>query len=304
MNGAVMRILVSGTGGQLVRSMMERANLSKDIEICTLGRPALDLSRPDFITKSMADEKFDIVVNAAAYTAVDAAENEPELALAINGAGAGAIAKVAAERGVPIIQISTDYVFNGHKTGSWLETDPTDPLSVYGKSKLAGERAVLAATPKSAVVRTSWVYSPFGKNFAKTMLRLAESQDEVSVVADQFGVPTSALDIADGVLTMARNLVNQQDDPSLYGVFHMTAAANDTAPSWANFAEQIFQASVAAGGPFAKVRQITTAQYPTPAARPENSQLNCDKLHSVHGIRLPVWACPIPTVIGRILAEA
>lgn len=298
-----MRILVIGNEGQVVRSIVERASLHRDIEICTIGRPKLDLSQPNSVDKSLSDIAFDVIVNSAAYTAVDEAEREPGLALAVNGAGAGALARIAARRDVPIIQISTDYVFNGRKVGAWLETDPTDPLSVYGTSKLAGELSVLAASPKAVILRTAWVYSPFGQNFAKTMLRLAASRDEISVVGDQTGAPTNALDIADGIIAVARNLVARQNEQSLYGVFHMTARSNEDAPSWADFAEEIFRVSSAGGGSFAKVKHITTAQYPTLAVRPQNSLLNCDKLDSVHGVHLPIWAKPMSNIVHRILRE-
>lgn len=296
-----MRILVTGTKGQLVSSLIERGQEASDLDVQVMGRPELDLAHPETISSALGNLEFDAIVNAAAYTAVDQAETEPALAHAINCDAAGAIARVAAQRGVPIIQVSTDYVFNGQKDGAWREDDVTDPLSVYGKTKLAGERAVLAATPKAVILRTAWVYSPFGNNFVKTMLRLAKSRPQISVVADQTGAPTNALDIADGILAVARNLDARPDDASLYGVFHMTSSVDGEAPTWADFASQIFSASKDLGGPSADVGRITTAEYPTPAARPRNSLLDCRKLEAGHGVRLPNWDQPVEDAIRRIL---
>lgn len=299
-----MRILVTGTEGQLVRSLMERAEAFEGVSVFAMGRPDLDLARPHAIAAALASVDCDVIVNAAAYTAVDQAESEPSLAQTINCDGAEAVAMAAARANIPIIQISTDYVFNGQKDGAWTEDDSPDPISVYGKTKLAGEMAVQAAAPKAVILRTAWVYSPFGKNFAKTMLRLAETRDELSVVADQTGAPTSALDIADGVIAVARHLLARPDDHALHGVFHMTATAGETTPTWADFAEEIFNASRALGGPNAHVLRITTAEYPTPAARPRNSLLNCNRLYQAHGVQLPAWEKPVPTVVSRILDGA
>ncbi|GHE54889.1 NAD(P)-dependent oxidoreductase [Camelimonas fluminis] len=299
-----MRILVTGTEGQLVRSLLERAKVADDdLSVIAMGRPDLDLTRPHAIASALARVDCDVIVNAAAYTAVDQAESEPGVAQTVNCDGAEAVAQAAARANIPFIQISTDYVFNGQKAGAWTEDDSPDPLSVYGKTKLAGEMAVQAATPKAVILRTAWVYSPFGKNFVRTMLRLAESRDELSVVADQTGAPTSALDIADGVIAVARHLVAHPDDRALHGVFHMTATAGSTAPTWADFAEQIFGASRDLGGPSAQVRRITTAEYPTPAARPRNSLLDCTRLEQAHGVRLPFWEKPVADIVRRILAD-
>jgi dTDP-4-dehydrorhamnose reductase len=200
---------------------------------------------------------------------------------------------------VPIVHISTDYVFDGSKTSAYTEDDPTRPVSVYGASKLAGEEAVLAAISNAAVLRTAWVYSPFNANFVKTMLRLASDREEVGVVGDQLGNPTSALDIADGILAVVGNLA-ASDDESLRGIFHMTGQGE---ASWAEFAQRIFAASTAAGGPSARVREITTADYPTPAARPANSRLDSSKLARVHGVRLPDWRASTDAVVSRLVAE-
>ncbi|MCF8709631.1 dTDP-4-dehydrorhamnose reductase [Rhizorhapis sp. SPR117] len=294
-----MRIAVTGSQGQVVQSLIARA-CNTDDEIIAIGRPILDLAVPATIFPALEAAAPDLIVSAAAYTAVDRAEEEVEAAYAINAAGAGAVAQAASAMGVPIIHLSTDYVFNGRKDGPYLESDPTDPLGIYGGSKLAGEGLVQAACANSVILRTAWVYSPFGHNFVKTMLRLAAGRDALAVVADQTGSPTSALDMADGILAMARNLV-ADDSPHLRGIFHM---AGSGATSWAEFASAIFAVSEPLGGPSARVKSITTAEYPTPAPRPANSRLDCGKLERVYGIRLPAWETSMADVVECILGEA
>ena len=291
-----MRIAVTGQSGQIVLSMLERAPAG--IEVIALGRPTLDLADLASIAPAIAAARPDIVVNAAAYTAVDQAESEPELATLVNATGTGEIAKAAAGLGVPIVQISTDYVFDGALDRPYREDDPVGPVSAYGGSKLAGERAVAAATPDHAILRTAWVYSPFGRNFVKTMLRLAETRDEIGVVADQFGCPTSALDIADAVFAVARNLVARPGDAGLRGIFHMAAEGE---AAWADVAEAIFAERERLGGSPVRVRRIATADYPTPARRPANSRLDCGKLSARHGVRLPKWRDSLTTCVERLL---
>ena len=286
-----MRIVVTGREGQVVRSLIERAQRH---DIVPLGRPELDLAGDaDAIVRTIEAARPDMIVSAAAYTAVDKAESERDLAFAINADGPAALARAASELAVPLIHLSTDYVFDGTKASPYVETDPTGPAGVYGASKLAGEVAVLSSHDDVAILRTAWVYSPFGANFVKTMLRLAQTREEVGVVADQFGNPTSALDIADGIITVADNLL-ADTDPTKRGLFHMTAA--DEA-SWADFAKAIFEA---AGSP-TRVRPITTADYPTPAVRPANSRLDSAKLAHAHGVRLPDWRHSMEQVVGRLL---
>jgi dTDP-4-dehydrorhamnose reductase len=294
-----MRIAVTGRHGQVAQALGERA-MAAAVEICPLARPDFDLTRPDAIEAALARLKPDAVVNAAAYTAVDAAETEPELAHAINAEGAGAVARAAARLGVPVVQMSSDYVFDGALDRPYREDDPAGPLGVYGASKLAGERAVAAATPDHVILRTSWVYSPFGKNFVRTMLALARSRNEVRVVCDQHGSPTSALDIADGIITVVRNLRARPEAADLRGVFHMTSGGD---ASWADFAAEIFALSRAAGGPSADVVPIPSADYPTPARRPANSRLDTSRLAAVHRIRLPHWRQSLKPCIERLLAQ-
>lgn len=197
-----MRVLVTGKEGQLVKSLLERSQGRKGIELSALGRPDLDLETFGSAAQAIARFAPDVVINAAAYTAVDQAEDEPERAFRINGDAAGEVAAAARAAGARIIQISTDYVFDGGGEGSYSEDAPVNPLGIYGRSKLAGEEQVRSNNPDHAIVRTAWVYSPFGKNFLKTMIALGHSRDLVTVVADQYGNPSSALDLADGLLAI------------------------------------------------------------------------------------------------------
>lgn len=290
-----MRIAVTGTAGQVVTSLLERGEAAGH-EVIAIGRPDLDLADPASVARALEAARPDVIVSAAAYTAVDKAESESDLAFAVNGAGAGAVAQAAKILDVPVIHISTDYVFDGTLDRPYVESDPTGPTGVYGASKLAGEQAVLAAHDDSVVLRVAWVYSPFGGNFVKTMLRLAGDRDEVSVVADQVGNPTSALAIADGIVQVATNMV-ADGSPALRGIFHMTASGE---ASWADFAEGIFAASAVRGGPSASVRHIGTADYPTPAIRPANSRLDCGKIARVHGVTLSDWRMSLDEVMDRL----
>ncbi len=293
-----MRIAVTGTTGQLVRSLL--AADAASVEVVAIGRPELDLAQPTDIRATLARAGADCIVNAAAYTAVDKAESEPGLAMAVNGTGAGAIAAAAAALGLPLIQISTDYVFDGAHPRPWREDDETGPLGAYGRSKLAGEQAVAAAGDNHAILRTAWVYSPFGANFVKTMLRLAESRDELGVVADQVGSPTYAPDLADAVIAVAKALVTNPKDASLRGIFH---AAGSGETSWAGLAQAVFAASAQLGGPTARVKPITTTQYPTPARRPANSRLDCSRLAARYGLRLPPWQDSVRACVAELLAR-
>lgn len=293
-----MRLAVTGREGQVAASLIERGG--RDVEVVAIGRPALDLARPDTIFAALEAARPDIVVSAAAYTAVDQAEEEKDLAFAVNAAGAGTVAGAAAKLGVPVIQLSTDYVFDGSKDGAYVETDKTAPLGVYGASKLAGEEAVAAANPRHLILRTAWVYSPFGGNFAKTMLRLASNRDQVSVVADQWGNPTSALDIADAILHAAARL-RDDENFAAFGVYHL-AGSGET--NWSGFARHILDASRAFGGPHASVRDITTADYPTKAKRPANSRLSSAKFAGVFGWRAPEWRAAAEEVVRRLVVQS
>ncbi|NOW46439.1 dTDP-4-dehydrorhamnose reductase [Novosphingobium sp. SG751A] len=289
-----MRIAVTGKTGQVVSALIERHG---GHDLIALGRPGLDLSRPDSIAPAIRAARPDLVVSAAAYTGVDEAELHREQAMAINGIGAGEVARAAWQLSVPLIHLSSDYVFDGTKDGPYTEQDILAPLGVYGLSKMAGERAVRAAHPGAVILRTAWIYSPFGHNFVKTMLRLAATRDEIAVVADQIGNPTSALDMADAVLALAERLAG--DGARKEGrVFHLAGSGE---ASWADLAEAVFAASTAAGGPWARVRPITAAQYPAAAMRPANSRLFCGAMADAHGIRLPDWRASAAQVVSLLV---
>ncbi len=294
-----MRIVVTGKEGQLARSLLERAEGQSDLEVVPVGRPELDLRDLDAIEPTLSLEAPRLIINAAAYTAVDQAESEPEAAAAINRAAAGRVARAAGRLGVPVIQVSTDYVFNGTAREPYRESDAVAPLGVYGQTKLQGEEAVASATPNHVIARTAWVYSPFGQNFLRTMLRLGETRSEVAVVADQCGSPTSALDLADALLAMGRRLVAEPGNSALRGTFHVTGSGETT---WAEFAQEIFQQASRHGRSPVRVRPITTAEYPTRARRPANSRLDGSKLAQVYGITLPDWRSSTASCVARLLS--
>ncbi|KQV83964.1 dTDP-4-dehydrorhamnose reductase [Rhizobium sp. Root1220] len=291
-----MRVAVTGKQGQVVSALLERGPAA-GVEIVAVGRPELDLVDRNSIRAVLSQIRPDAIVSAAAYTAVDKAESEEALAFAVNAEGATAIAELASEFGIPVVHLSTDYVFPGDKHDVYVETDATDPLSAYGRSKLAGEVGVASANPNHAILRTAWVYSPFGANFLTTMLRLAETRDSLNVVGDQHGTPTSALDIADAVITIVKRL-SVDPDTKLRGVFHLTGSGDTT---WADFAEAIFASLLAKSGKIVSVRRITTAEYPTPARRPANSRLSNEKLKQAYGFVLPDWRVSAKVVLDRLL---
>jgi dTDP-4-dehydrorhamnose reductase len=290
-----MRIAVTGVRGQLAESLRERAGVAGDCEIVAVGRPEIDLSTAGDLVSPFAKLQPQLIVNAAAYTAVDKAEAEADLAFAINRDGARRVAEAAAALGLPLIHLSTDYVFSGAKSFPYTEDDEPQPRSVYGHSKLAGEAAVRTAQPRSTIVRTSWVYSPFGNNFVKTMLRLAPNGKDIRVVADQTGNPTSALDLADALLQVARRMIA---DRNVSGLFHV---AGTGATSWYGLARYVFEVSREAGGPAATVIPITTAEYPTAAQRPRNSCLDCAKFERVFGFAMPSWRVSSQLCVSRLL---
>lgn len=291
----MMRMLVTGKTGQLACSLVERAKDFPHISVIPLGRPELDLEDPAGTEARILAEKPDIVVNAAAYTAVDKAESEPERAFAVNRDGAAAVARAAARLNVPLVHISTDYVFDGTKGEPYVETDTPNPINVYGASKLAGEQAVMAAHPAPVILRTSWVFSPYGNNFVKTMLRLAKERDVIRVVDDQFGNPTSALDLADAILNLAPKLSTA---PGSGGLYHL---CNEGSTSWCDFARFILAESARLGGPTAKIEAITTADYPTAARRPGNSMLNPGTARETMQISSRTWSEAVAPVLTSLI---
>jgi dTDP-4-dehydrorhamnose reductase len=294
-----VRLVVTGREGQVVRSLVERAHTHPGLDVVALGRPELDLAKPGTIAPALTAARPDLVVSAAAYTAVDQAEDEPDLAFSVNGTGAGHVAAAAARIGAPVIHLSTDYVFNGSGEGAYTEDDEPAPRSVYGASKLAGEHAVAKANPRHLILRTAWVYSPFGRNFVKTMLKLAVDRDEIAVVADQWGNPTSAFDVADAILHSAPTLHGNMGFAS-FGVYHL-AGTGET--NWSGFARHILDTSQALGGPHAAVKDISTSDYPTKAQRPANSRLSTAKFTSVFGRTAPDWRMSMKEVVRRLLTE-
>ncbi|MGZ2457938.1 dTDP-4-dehydrorhamnose reductase [Rhizobium anhuiense] len=292
-----MRIAVTGKSGQVTSAL--QALKAPDIEVITIGRPELELLAPSMVRETIAKLKPDVVVSSAAYTAVDKAESDEAAAFAINRDGAGAIAAAAAELSIPVIHLSTDYVFDGDKLERYVESDPVGPVSVYGRSKLEGEYAVAAANENHVILRTAWVYSTFGHNFVKTMLRLAETRDELSVVSDQLGCPTSANDIAEAIVKIAARL-SKDSSPDLRGVFHL-AGSGET--NWAEFARYILSILEEKTGRRVTVRDIATADYPTAAKRPANSRLCCDKLKRLYGVSMPEWQVSTRAAVTNLLEE-
>ncbi|MEX6675154.1 dTDP-4-dehydrorhamnose reductase [Pseudomonas sp. W2Oct36] len=277
-----LRILISGQQGQVSQALQQR--LQNMGELIVLGRDQLDLSQPESIRPVVRDIKPDLIINAAAHTAVDQAESEPDLAFAINATSPGVFAEEAAALGIPLVHYSTDYVFDGSKAGAWVESDAPNPLGVYGSSKLAGERAIAAAGGQHLILRTSWVYSLTGRNFLLTMQRLLQERETLSIVADQIGAPTWAGTIA----ASTGALIERWRDgaPGAWGVYHLTTSGET---SWFGFAEAIGQQLINSGKPCAVLEPIASSAYPTPAARPLNSRLDCSLLQREWGVSQPDW---------------
>jgi dTDP-4-dehydrorhamnose reductase len=293
-----VRLYVIGTDGQVARSLREAASLHDDIDFGFGARPDLDLREPVSIEQAIARFRPDVVINPAAFTAVDKAESEPDQAYLINRDGARTVAIAAANQGVPIVHLSTDYVFDGTKIGAYTESDPVAPQGVYGRSKLEGELAVAEANPRHLLLRTSWVYAPFGSNFVRTMLRLAAERDRLRVVDDQVGCPTYAPDIATAIIGIARKLVNSGWRSEFAGVTHL---AGPDALTWCAFAREIIRASAERGARSVPVDPIATSDYPTPALRPANSRLSTARLESIFGMRLPPMKSSLTSCLDRLL---
>lgn len=298
--GVPMRMLIIGRGGQLAEALQKRAG-SRGIDADALGRDTLDLVDVEAIRGAVhgAHEAAPIncIVNAAAYTAVDRAEDEPDLAFKINAEAPRRLALAAAEIGIPIIHISTDYVFPGDKTGAYREDDPTGPRNAYGRSKLAGEQGVCSAGARHVVVRTSWVYAATGQNFLRTMLKFGAERDVLRVVADQHGCPTSAGDLAEAVLGIAKQICHSDGTNDLTGIYHFS---NRGPTSWHGFAQKIIEhaAELQPHVSWARIEAIGTADYPTKAHRPSNSVLDCGKIERTFGLRSRHWQVALEDVMG------
>lgn len=278
-------ILVFGSTGQVATELRRLAP-----EATFLGRDKADLTDPEACAAAIRAHAPSAVINAAAWTAVDKAEEEEATATVVNGTAPGAMARVCADLGIPFVHISTDYVFEGGGTAAWAPTDPTGPLGAYGRSKLAGEQAIQAAGGTWAILRTSWVFSAHGNNFVKTMLRLSETRDALNVVGDQIGGPTPAGDIAKACLSIVEQL---REDPAKTGLHHFSGAPD---VSWANFARAIFDVA----GRTVAVTDIPSSAYPTPAVRPANSRMDCSALETVFGISRPDWRIALAAVIKEL----
>ena len=294
-----MRVLVTGAQGQLARSIVERGAARLEFEIIALGRPQLDLELAGSGEAAVAAVRPDVVINAAAYTAVDQAEDEPERAYRINAEAAGEIAAAAARCGARVIQISTDYVFDGRADGAYAEDAVPNPLGVYGRTKLAGEEGVRAANPNHVILRTAWVYSPFGRNFVKTMMSAAESRDTLDVVDDQVGSPSSALDLADGLFRILETW-GEERETGLGEVYHL---AGTGATSWCGFARAIMAECNKQGLPAAEVYPIATADWPTKAARPANSVMSSAQFTRDFAFSMPRWEDSLSDVVGRLAVQ-
>lgn len=295
----MIRAVVTGSRGQVARALASRTQQRADVDLRYLARPDFDLLEPELMARQIVKQRPDVILSVAAHTAVDEAEDEPDRAMAINGHAPGVLAEAAAGLGIPIVHLSTDYVFAGNGPDAYVESDAPGPVTEYGRSKLAGERAIVAATPRHVILRTAWVYGATGKNFAKTMLALAETRDELTVVSDQVGNPTSAEDIADGLLHVVKVLQPDAEHEGLFGTYHMAGAQE---ASWCEFAQAIFRQSAALGGPNASVVPVDSSAFPTKASRPANSRLNCAKFAKAFGHALPGYDQALPHVIGALLA--
>jgi dTDP-4-dehydrorhamnose reductase len=281
------RILILGSTGQLGRELQR--SFSGYGEVIARGRETVDFSGEDQLRSAVRTASPDVILNAAAYTAVDRAESEPDLAMAVNGHAPGVLAEEANRLGALFVHYSTDYVFDGTKAGAWEETDAPNPLNVYGASKLAGERAVEQVGGKHLIFRTSWVYGPHGKNFLLTMLRLGKERDLLKVVDDQVGAPTTSIALADATRSIVASIFEGRcgSAESWAGVYHMTCGGS---VSWRGFADAIFaRAQNLLGGRRPATAPIPTSEYPTPARRPQNSVLSNKKLNAAFGVQLPSW---------------
>lgn len=299
MNGATRHVLITGAGGQL-GTELQRCAWPADWQVTALDIAGLDLRDTAAIAAIIASgfegRPWEAVINGAAYTAVDKAETDIVTAWAVNAIAPAAFAEGCAKAGIPLVQVSTDYVFAGDKAGAWEVNDPVAPLGVYGASKLGGELAVRTSGARHAIVRTAWVVSAHGSNFIKTMLRVAEGRDRLAVVDDQRGSPTSAADLAQALVTIAVRLANDPRAPT--GTFHFSNAGNI---SWADFAVEIFRQSANRGGPSAGVVRIPSSDYLTPAQRPANSLLSCAAIHDAYGITPRDWRDAVCDILDELI---
>jgi len=292
-----MKLLVLGAAGQIGHELC-RLRWPADYRIAGFDRADIDIADRQAVADAVQRERPDIVINAAAYTAVDRAEREAEAAFAVNATGPALLAAACKAAAIPLIHISTDYVFDGSKEGPYREDDPVNPLGVYGRSKAAGDRAVRAALAEHVILRTAWVYSAHGHNFVRTMLRLASERPVLRVVADQIGSPTSGADAARAIAAIVQRIAAGDDH---WGTYNFASAG---AVSWHGFAQAIFDLAAPWRGPPPTVEAITTADYPTPACRPANSVLDCGRIAEVFGIAPRLWRDALAEVIRELYESA
>jgi dTDP-4-dehydrorhamnose reductase len=295
-----MRILVTGWHSQIARALVEVAPATPAVTALSVGRPALDLCKPSGVRAAMMAGTPDVIVNAAAYTRVDEAEEERGQAFAQNRAGAAELARVAAARGIPIVHLSSVYVFDGRKQGAYVEDDEPAPVNVYGRTRLAGEQAIAGANPRHVILRTGWVYSEHGQNFVRRMLARAGDGGPIAVVDDQVGSPTYARDLAAAVLAVAARVADTEDPPP-WGVYHV---AGEGSTSWFGLARRLFEVSGTLGGPTAELEATTADSWATSAPRLANACLDCTRLHDVFGLRLPHWSRSLEACVANLLADA
>jgi dTDP-4-dehydrorhamnose reductase len=291
----VKAILVTGGNGQL-GTELQRCSWPEGYEVVAIDVADLDLTDTAAILTKVAERPWAAVINGAAYTAVDKAESDVVTAWAVNAMAPAAFGQACATAGIPLLQVSTDYVFAGDKQGAWEVDDPVAPLGVYGASKLGGELAVRTSGARAVIVRTAWVVSAHGNNFVKTMLRVAATNPSLRVVEDQHGTPTSAADLAAALMQITRRLV--EDDAAPTGTFHFSNAGPTT---WAGFAREIFAQSAARGGVQAEVQGIPTSDYPTPARRPANSLLSHDAIRAAYGIEPRAWQDALGDILDELI---
>ena len=293
-----MRILAAGWHGQIASAFMKAAPARQDIAAFAIGRPGLDICEPRGIERALGDIRPNILINLAGYTDVDGAESEPEMAFALNAAGARLLAEAAARRNVPIIHISTSYVFDGRKNSAYVEIDQALPTTIYGKSKLVGEAAVQAANPKHVILRTEWIYSPFARCFVSNILQRAQLGLPLKVVDDQYGNPTYAPHLVDAILAIARHVTSEPRDNEPWGIYH--AAGTGTA-TWYGVAREVLSKAGELTGLPASLKPITSAEYTTRTQRSPNSQLDCSKLERTFGVKLPAWQLGVQECVERLL---
>lgn len=294
-----MRILAAGWHGQIASAFMQIAPQRKDISAFAIGRPGLDICEPRSVERALGDIRPDVLINLAGYTDVDGAESEPELAFALNSVGARLLAEAAARRNLPIIHISSSYVFDGRKASAYVETDETAPSTIYGKSKLAGEAEVQRVNPKHVILRTEWIHSPFGRCFVSNILQRAQLGMPLKVVNDQYGNPTYAPHLVDVILEVAAYLTSRPPENIPWGVFH--AAGSGTA-TWYDVAEEVLVKSKQMTELSFGLSAIPSAEYSTRTQRSPNSQLDCSKLEQIFGAKLPAWQKGVQECVERLLA--